>query len=74
LFSKNEQHPSAAHGEGVAEKREGEEGDVEGDIGDEGLEETFKEEDERHTSEKDFKPVFLKGLFRCVPLVFRVQC
>ena len=24
----------------------------------------FKEEDERHTSEKDFKPVFLKGLFR----------
>lgn len=29
----------------------------------EGDEETFKEEDERHTSEKDFKPVFLKGLF-----------
>jgi hypothetical protein len=25
-----------------------------------------KEEDERHTREKDFKPVFLKGLFRCV--------
>jgi hypothetical protein len=24
----------------------------------------FREEDERHTSEKDFKPVFLKGLFR----------
>ena len=24
----------------------------------------FKEEDQRHTSEKDFKPVFLKGLFR----------
>jgi hypothetical protein len=28
--------------------------------------EGFKEEDERHTREKDFKPVFLKGLFRCV--------
>ena len=26
--------------------------------------ETFREEDERHTTEKDFKPVFLKGLFR----------
>jgi hypothetical protein len=26
--------------------------------------EGFKEEDERHGSEKDFKPVFLKGLFR----------
>lgn len=26
----------------------------------------FREEDERHTSEKDFKPVFLKGLFRYV--------
>ena len=26
--------------------------------------ETFREEDERHTAEKDFKPVFLKGLFR----------
>jgi hypothetical protein len=26
----------------------------------------FREEGERHTSEKDFKPVFLKGLFRYV--------
>lgn len=26
--------------------------------------ENFKDEDERHTSEKDFKPVYLKGLFR----------
>jgi hypothetical protein len=74
LFSKNDQHPPAAQGEGVAEKREEEEGEVEGDIGDEGLEETFKEEDERHTNEKDFKPVFLKGLFRCVIFGFRVQC
>jgi serine/threonine protein kinase KIN1/2 len=30
--------------------------------------ETFKEEDERHTTEKDFKPVFLKGLFRYVSI------
>lgn len=29
-----------------------------------GHEGDFKEEDERHTSEKDFKPLFLKGLFR----------
>lgn len=28
-----------------------------------GDEEAFKEEDERHAHEKDFKPVFLKGLF-----------
>ena len=70
LFSKNDQHSSPAQGEGVAEKREEEEGEAEGDIGDEGLEETFKEEDERHTSEKDFKPVFLKGLFRCVAFWF----
>ena len=33
---------------------------------DDGAGETFREEDERHTTEKDFKPVFLKGLFRCV--------
>jgi hypothetical protein len=31
-----------------------------------GGDENFKEEDERHTNEKDFKPVFLKGLFRSV--------
>ena len=47
----------------LAEKREEEEED----IGEKTLngEETFREEDERHTSEKGFKPVFLKGLFRC---------
>jgi len=28
--------------------------------------ETYGEEGERHTNEKDFKPVFLKGLFRYV--------
>jgi hypothetical protein len=46
----------------LAEKREEEE------VGDKTMngEETFKEEDERHTTEKGFKPVFLKGLFRCV--------
>ena len=47
----------------LAEKREEEE------VGDKTYdtvngEETFREEDERHTSEKSFKPVFLKGLFR----------
>lgn len=64
LFSKGEPEPD------MTEKREEEEnGNVQqnGDgTGEEGIEETFKEEDERHTSEKDFKPVFLKGLFRCV--------
>ena len=40
----------------------------------EGDEETSKQEDERHTSEKDFKPVFLRGLFRLVFLVLRVKC
>ncbi|KAF8966120.1 hypothetical protein BDZ97DRAFT_1729406 [Flammula alnicola] len=59
LFSKAEPEPD------MTEKREEEEAN---DIqhygeGEEGVEETFKEEDERHTSEKDFKPVFLKGLF-----------
>jgi hypothetical protein len=28
--------------------------------------ETYGQEGDRHTSEKDFKPVFLKGLFRYV--------
>ena len=46
----------------MAEKREEEEEEV-GDKIVNG-EETFKEEDERHTTEKGFKPVFLKGLFR----------
>jgi hypothetical protein len=47
----------------LAEKREEEE-----EIGDKIVngEETFREEDERHTTEKGFKPVFLKGLFRYV--------
>ena len=46
----------------LAEKQEEEE------VGDKTVngEETFKEEDERHTTEKGFKPVFLKGLFRYV--------
>ncbi|KAF9483696.1 Pkinase-domain-containing protein [Pholiota conissans] len=62
LFSKgSEPEPE------MTEKREEEEtGGVQqngDDAGEEGLEETFKEEDERHTNEKDFKPVFLKGLF-----------
>ncbi|KAG6852270.1 hypothetical protein C0991_001412, partial [Blastosporella zonata] len=61
---------------GVKEKGEGKGGDEEGGQGagaggeagegghggEEG-EEGFREEDERHHSEKDFKPVFLKGLF-----------
>ncbi|KDR72880.1 hypothetical protein GALMADRAFT_158535 [Galerina marginata CBS 339.88] len=59
LFSKNEPEQD------MTEKREEEEANEhhDGAIGDDGAEETFKEEDERHTSEKDFKPVFLKGLF-----------
>ncbi|KAF8907033.1 hypothetical protein CPB84DRAFT_1769316 [Gymnopilus junonius] len=65
LFSKNEQQPQ----DPMAEKREEEiapadrqqHGDGAGieDVG----EETFKEEEERHSHDKDFKPVFLKGLF-----------
>jgi hypothetical protein len=31
-----------------------------------GNRQSFKDEGERHAAEKDFKPVFLKGLFRCV--------
>jgi hypothetical protein len=63
LFSRHE--PSD-----LAEKREEEEvGDkphsitVNSQDGGGGGGETFREEDERHTNEKDFKPVFLKGLF-----------
>jgi hypothetical protein len=54
----------------LAEKREEEEED----IGEKTLngEETFREEDERHTTEKSFKPVFLKGLFRYV--FFSLTC
>lgn len=48
----------------VEEVMEVEEG-VEGANGNRnGKAENFGEEGERHTSEKDFKPVFLKGLFR----------
>ena len=50
----------------VREKKEEEDivDDQRPDITVQDAEETFHEEDERHTSEKDFKPVFLKGLFR----------
>ncbi|KAG6905115.1 hypothetical protein DXG01_004778 [Tephrocybe rancida] len=46
--------------DGVKESREE---DVEGVQEEEMEDEGFREEDERHTNEKDFKPVFLKGLF-----------
>jgi hypothetical protein len=54
----------------LAEKREEEE-----EIGDKIVngEETFREEDERHTTEKGFKPVFLKGLFRYV-FLWLISC
>ena len=71
LFSSKPSQPApgAAGGE-MAEKREDED-EGQDDLVTDG-EETFKEEDERHTSEKDFKPVFLKGLFRCVnPVISR---
>lgn len=59
LFSKAEPEPE------LAEKRDEDDGGPQNnEEGAEGQEETFKEEDERHTSEKDFKPIFLKGLFR----------
>ena len=48
----------------LTEKREEEEEDIADKIVN--GEETFREEDERHTTEKSFKPVFLKGLFRYV--------
>jgi hypothetical protein len=55
----------------LSEKREEEaageqRNDGNGDQTGSGDEEGFKEEDERHGHEKDFKPVFLKGLFRSV--------
>ena len=46
----------------LAEKREEEEEEISDKP--RNTEETFREEDERHMSEKSFKPVFLKGLFR----------
>ncbi|TFK38383.1 hypothetical protein BDQ12DRAFT_683581 [Crucibulum laeve] len=62
LFSSNKAEPAETD---MSEKREEEEAvDTTNDEQvDSGGEETFKEEDERHTNEKDFKPVFLKGLF-----------
>ncbi|PPQ65043.1 hypothetical protein CVT26_015739 [Gymnopilus dilepis] len=68
LFARGE--PQAGQ-EAMAEKKEEEEAVHEGDVlGEDGAgveeiigEETFKEEGERHANEKDFKPVFLKGLF-----------
>ncbi|KAJ7472050.1 hypothetical protein FB451DRAFT_1090269, partial [Mycena latifolia] len=58
LFSKAEE------ADGVPERPEEEDEatDAEGD-GARERQEDFRSEDERHTSEKDFKPVFLKGLF-----------
>jgi hypothetical protein len=56
----------------MSEKREeeaaGEQGNdaAGGDQAVSGDEEGFKEEDDRHSHEKEFKPVFLKGLFRSV--------
>ncbi|KAF9005151.1 hypothetical protein BDQ17DRAFT_1353915 [Cyathus striatus] len=55
LFSK----PSSGDHD-MSEKREEEEAN---DTVTSGAEESFQQEDERHVSEKDFKPVFLKGLF-----------
>ena len=48
----------------VDEVREAEEGVEDAAANGNGKAENFGEEGERHTSEKDFKPVFLKGLFR----------
>ncbi|KAJ6558293.1 hypothetical protein B0H19DRAFT_1070820 [Mycena capillaripes] len=59
LFSKTEEE------EEVVERPEEEaatDGEGEG-TRDERAHEDFRSEDERHTNEKDFKPVFLKGLF-----------
>lgn len=55
LFGKTEE---------VDEAREIEEEGAEEAANGNGKDENFGEEGERHTSEKDFKPVFLKGLFR----------
>lgn len=60
LFPKSDRGP----GELAEKGEEDEEDDVNGQTLIPDGEETFKEEDERHTNEKDFKPVFLKGLFR----------
>ncbi|PPQ77800.1 hypothetical protein CVT25_015294 [Psilocybe cyanescens] len=61
LFSKNDPEKDMAE---KREEEEAQENQQAGDnLGEEGGEETFREEDERHTTEKDFKPVFLKGLF-----------
>ncbi|RDB21955.1 Protein kinase kin1 [Hypsizygus marmoreus] len=57
LFSRGEEPGD------LAERREDEEDAGEQAEGEGEVEEGFKEEDERHQGEKDFKPVFLKGLF-----------
>ncbi|KAJ7102911.1 hypothetical protein C8R44DRAFT_834668 [Mycena epipterygia] len=56
MFSKTEEEDE------VQEQPDEEATDGEGDALQE-RQEDFRSEDERHTSEKDFKPVFLKGLF-----------
>jgi hypothetical protein len=58
LFSKTEEEDEAA------ERLDEEATDGEGEGVRDGND--FRSEDERHTNEKDFKPVFLKGLFRYV--------
>ncbi|KAF8151789.1 hypothetical protein B0H34DRAFT_664444 [Crassisporium funariophilum] len=61
LFSKNGPENDMAEKKEEEEVNDNQQDATSGD--EEGPEETFKEEDERHTNEKDFKPVFLKGLF-----------
>ncbi|KAF5319597.1 hypothetical protein D9619_008686 [Psilocybe cf. subviscida] len=64
LFSKHNQESEMAERPSEEEGQAGQQQFTtsEGGGGEE-ADETFKEEDERHSSEKDFKPVFLKGLF-----------
>ncbi|KAJ7025162.1 hypothetical protein C8F04DRAFT_968128 [Mycena alexandri] len=58
LFSKTEEEGD------VVEEHPDEEAATDGEVdGRNGHPEDFRSEDERHTNEKDFKPVFLKGLF-----------
>lgn len=77
LFSKNETQQQQQ--DSMAEKREEEEAvpgadEHEDGAGEDVGEETFKEEEERHSHDKDFKPVFLKGLFRCDVFLLRIWC
>ncbi|KAJ7485051.1 hypothetical protein B0H11DRAFT_2231259 [Mycena galericulata] len=59
LFSKTEEEEESDVREQEEAATDGEAGGMHGH----GQGEDFRSEDERHTSEKDFKPVFLKGLF-----------